>query len=166
MPADPHLQRGLGRSLAEQLSEYTFAGTIATITATYKRRFDYKLEDLGTLKVAVVPGPLGIGPTGDVPQAPRGCDYFSLTYGIAIGMHVGSEAEIEDCEDLCQAIIDAIRSDHFDLGENVDWVDVGQPMPFEPDQLEERNVFLSQIEVTYMVPADKVSAPTPPPPEE
>jgi hypothetical protein len=157
MPGTTHIQRDLGELLAEQL-----AAALGGPAVAYRRRFDYRLEDLGTLKVAVVPGPIGVGPTGDVPQAPRGCDYFSLTYGIAIGRHVGSDAEIEECEDLCQSIMDAIRSDHLELGESVDWVDFGQPMPFDADQLEERSVFMSHIEVTYMVPASKVAAPAPP----
>jgi hypothetical protein len=162
MPAAAHIQRTIGHALAEQLSEYEFDGTISTVAASYRRRFDYTLEDLGSLKVAVVPGPVAVGPTGDVPQAPRGSDYFSLTYGISVGQHVGSDADIEACEDLCQAIMDAIRSSHFDLGEGVDWVDFSQPMPFDPDQLEERSVFVSHIVVTYMVPVDKVAMPEPP----
>jgi len=162
-----HAQREIGTTLASELSAYQFPGSISSVTAAYRRRPDYQLEDLGSLKVSVVPGPVGVGPTGDIPQAPRGMDFLAITYGVVVAKHVGSEAEIEDCEDLMQNILDAIRSDGLSLGENVDWVDFGQPVPFDPDSLEDRSVFLSQIEVTYMVPLAKVSpAPPPAPPEE
>jgi len=159
-----HAQREIGQSLAEQLSAQAFAGAITSVSAEYRRRPDYQLGDLGTLKVSVVPGPIGVGPTGDVPQAPRGMDFLSITYGVVVAKHVGSEDDIEACEDLMQAIMDAIRSDHLDLGEGVDWIDFGQPVPFDPDSLEDRSVFLSQVEVTYMVPVAKLPPPTPPGP--
>jgi hypothetical protein len=164
MSSPSHVQREIGQALATELSAYSFAGAITAVDAVYRRRADYQLEDLGGLKVSVVPGPVGVGPTGDVPQAPRGMDFMALTYGVVVAKHVGSESDIEACEDLMQAIMDAIRSDHLDLGEGVDWIDFGQPVPFDMDSLEDRNVFLSQVEVTYMVPVQKLPAPTPPGP--
>lgn len=156
MPADPHIQRLLGQKLAEALSEYSWPGTLSTIAAAWRRKPDYDLADLGTLKVSVVPGPVTINQRG---QNPRGCDFFELTVGIVIAKHVGSEQEIQDLEDLNQAIMDAIRSELIVLEdlEAADWLDIGQPVPYDAEALQERNVFLSQIEVTYSVPMDKLA---------
>jgi hypothetical protein len=155
-----HVQRAIGLALASELSAQAFAGAISSVNAVYRRRADYQLEDLGDLKVSVVPGPVGVGPNGDAPQASRGMDFLSITYGVVVAKHVGGESEIQACEDLMMAIMDAIRSDHMNLGAGVDWMDFGQPVPFDQDSLEDRNVFLSQIEVTYMVGRAKLSPPT------
>jgi hypothetical protein len=160
MSSHAHVQREIGKALAQELSAQAFAGSISGVEAVYRRRADYQLEDLGALKVSVVPGPVGVGPSGDAPQATRGMDFLTLTYGVVVAKHVGSEPEIENCEDLMQGIMDAIRSDHMDLGAGVDWMDFGQPTPFDQDALEDRNVFLSQIEVTYMIGLAKLPPPS------
>lgn len=156
-PADPHVQRLVGKQLATALSTYSWPGNIATIVAEWRRRPDYELEDLGTLKVSVVPGPVV---TNQRMQQPRGCDFFELTMGIVVAKHVGSDQEIEDLEDLNQAIMDALRSDLLALDdlEAARWIEIAQPVPYDQESLANRNVFLSQIEVTYTVPLNKVSA--------
>lgn len=161
MSSSAHVQREIGQALASGLSAQAFAGAISSVNAVYRRRADYQLEDLGSLKCSVVPGPVGVGPNGDAPQAPRGMDFLSITYGVVVAKHVASEADIEACEDLMQGIMDAIRSDHMDLGPGVDWMDFGQPVPFDQDSLEDRSVFLSQIEVTYMIGLAKLAPPAP-----
>lgn len=157
MPADPHIQRLVGQKLAEALSAYEWPGTIDTVEAVWRRKPDYTLEDLGTLKVSVVPGPVTMNQRS---QAPRGADFFELTVGIIVAKHVGSEQEIQDLEDLNQAIMDAIRSELVPLDdlESADWSEIGQPMPYDSDMLQDRSVFMSQIEVSYTVPKDKLSA--------
>jgi len=50
--------------------------------------------------------------------------------------------------------------------EAADWVDIGQPVPYDAEILQNQHVFLSQIEVTYTVPMDKLAPPPPPPPPE
>ena len=161
MPADPHIQRLVGQKLAEALSGYEWPGTLSTIEAAWRRKPDYDLTDLGTLKVSVVPGPVQINQRQ---QAPRGADFFELTVGIVIAKHVGSEQEIQDLEDLNQAIMDAIRSELLPLDdlEAADWLDIGQPVPYDVEALQERNVFLSQIELTYMVGMNKLAPPPAP----
>jgi hypothetical protein len=163
MPADPHIQRLVGQKLAEALSDYDWPGAIPSIEAAWRRKPDYGLADLGTLKVSVVPGPVQINQRQ---SAPRGADFFELTVGIVIAKHVGSEPEIQDLEDLNQAIMDAIRSELLPLAdlEAADWLDIAQPVPYDAEVLQERNVFLSQIEVTYMVGMNKLDPPPPPPP--
>jgi len=39
-------------------------------------------------------------------------------------------------------------------------------VPYDAEILQNQHVFLSQIEVTYTVPMDKLAPPPPPPPEE
>jgi hypothetical protein len=81
---------------------------------------------------------------------------------VVIARHVGSESDIEQLEDLNMAIMDAIRSHIVDpegAPDGTDWTEMALPMPFDPDSLRDRNVFNSQIEVTYLVPKDKVVAP-------
>lgn len=155
MPADPHIQRTIGQQLAAAMSGYTWPGNIETIQAVWRRRPDYDLEDLGTLKVSVVPGPVQLNSRM---QQPRGADFFELTVGIVVAKHVGGEQEIEDIEDLNQAIIDAVRSGRLSLEglEAASWLEIAQPVPFDQEVLVNRNVFLSQIEVTYAVAVNKL----------
>ena len=160
MPTDPHLSRQIGTGLAAAMSDHTWTDSLPAITAVYRRTPDYKLEDLGTLKVSVVPGPVAVNQANE--RAPRGCDFFEITLGVVIAKHVGSEDDIADLEDLNQAILDAIRShivEPEDAPEGTDWSELALPMPYDRDALQDRNVFMSQIEVTYLVPKDKVAAP-------
>lgn len=156
MPAAPHIQRLLGQQLATALTEYSWPGNIETIEAAWRRKPDYELEDLGTLKVSVVPGPMQLNSRM---QQPRGADFFELTVGIVVAKHVGSEQEIQDIEDLNQAIMDAIRSSLLPLEglEAANWIEIAQPVPYDQDVLTNRNVFLSQIEITYTVAINKLS---------
>ena len=162
MPSTPHIQRLLGQKLAAAMSAYAWPGSIDTITAEWRRKPDYGLPDLGTLKVSVVPGPVQMNQRQ---QQPRGLDFFELTVGIVVAKHVGTEQEIQDLEDLNMAIMDAIRSELLPLEdlEAADWLDIGQPVPYDAEVLQERNVFLSQIEVTYMVGMNKLAPPAPAP---
>lgn len=163
-PAPTHIHRLLCTKIAEALSAYTWPGAIPTIEAAWRRKPDYGIEDLGTLKVSVVPGPIQINQRE---RQPRGCDFFEMTVGIVLAKSITTEQEIQALEDLNQAIIDAIRSELLPLEdlEAADWVDIGQPVPYDAESLQNQHVFLSQIEVTYTVPMDKLAAP-PPPPEE
>lgn len=163
MPADPHIQRLIGQKIAAAMSAYTWPGAIPTIAAAWRRKPDYGIEDLGTLKVSVVPGPVQ---TNQRERQPRGCDFFELTVGIVLAKSVTTEQEIQDLEDLNQAIIDVIRSELLTLDglEAANWVEIGQPVPYDADYLQNQHVFLSQIEVTYTVPINKLPPPTPPTP--
>ena len=159
-PAPTHVQRLVCQKLAEALSDYEWPGSIQTIEAAWRRKPDYGIEDLGTLKVSVVPGPIQINQRE---RQPRGCDFFEMTVGIVLAKSITTEQEIQDLEDLNQAIIDTIRSELLpleDLGA-ADWSDLGQPVPYDAESLQNQHVFLSQIEVTYTVPMDKLSPPSP-----
>lgn len=156
-----NIQRLAGDDLAAALSDYTFAGTIGSIEAVWRRIPDYTADTLGTLQVSVTPGPYEVDQAN---QAPRGSDFFEPTLGIVIAKSVSSEQEIVDLEELVQGIVDAIRSYHVTLPSfqgSSDWTEITVPVPFDRDMLAERSVFLAQISVTWMIGVDKLPQPTP-----
>lgn len=163
MPATTNVQRIVANDLATALTAYTFPGDIQKIDAVYRRVPDYTANDLGTIKVSVTPGPTEINQRE---QPPRGADFFYPTVGIVIAKSVTGDAEIDQLEELSQHIVDAIRSYRVTLAsfaDSSDWTDIAITVPFDRESLNERNVFLAQIEVTWMVGIDKVEAPTPTP---
>ena len=149
----PHISRNVATRLAAALSVFTWSNAPGgTISAAMQRKPDYGLEDLGYLRVSVVPGPF------TMKTETRGMEVADVTTGIVVAQHVGSDAEIAALEDLCQEIIDAIRSNYIrptGLPENTDWTEVGNPLPYDPELLEARNVFMAQISVEWSVPVDK-----------
>lgn len=161
MPTTTNVQRIVGNDLAAALTAYTFPGDIPKIDAVYRRVPDYTANDLGTIKVSVTPGPVEINQE-DTP--PRGGDFFYPVSGIVIAKAVASEAEVDQLEELVQHIVDALRSYHITLASfagSSDWKEISVPVPFDRESLNERNVFLAEINVTWWVPVDKVAAPTP-----
>jgi len=153
MPVTPHLSRNLATRLAASLSAFSWGSVPGgTIAATMQRKPDYGLEDLGSLRVSVVPGPY------TMKTETRGMEVADVTVGIVVAKHVGSEADIDALEDLCQEIVDAIRSNYIQptgLPEDSDWTEVGNPLPYDPELLEARNVFMAQIAVQWDMPVDK-----------
>lgn len=159
MPTTTNIQRIAGDDLASALSAYTFPGDIDAIEAVWRRVPDYTADNLGTLQVSVTPGPYEIDQAN---QAPRGSDFFEPTLGIVVAKSVTSETDIVELEELVQGIVDAIRSYHITLASfagSSDWREIMVPVPFDRDMLNERNVFLAQITVTWMIGVDKVAAP-------
>lgn len=156
MPTTPHTARHVCDQLAAELTAYAWTEAIPSITASFRRMPDYVLEDLGTLKVSVVPGQVGVNQND---QQPRGADFFEVTVAVVLAKHVASEQDIQDLEDLNIAIVDAIRSYKVTLPgiPYADWTDISITTPFDPQTLTERNVFLSQTEITWMVPRDKLA---------
>jgi hypothetical protein len=162
MPTTTNIQRTAGDDLATALSAYTFAGTIDSIEAVWRRVPDYDVEALGTLQVSVTPGPYEVN---QAQEAPRGSDFFEPTLGIVVAKSVTNEQEISDLEELVQGVVDAIRSYHITLTSfesSSDWREITVPVPFDRDMLAERNVFLAQISVTWMIGVDKVQPPQAP----
>jgi hypothetical protein len=149
----PHISRNVATRLAAALSAFTWGSVPGgTISAVMQRKPDYGLEDLGMLRVSVVPGPY------TMKTETRGMEVADVSTGIVVAQHVGSESEIVALEDLCQEIVDAIRSNFIQpsgLPENTDWTEVGNPLPYDPELLEARNVFMAQISVQWDVPVDK-----------
>lgn len=150
--APTHVQRLVANELAAALTAYDFPGDIPAITATFRRVPDYSVEDLGTLKVSVVPGPVQIR------TATRSDDMFDVSVGIVLAKLLSSEADIAALEDLNMAIIDAVRSEKLtiqNLPNGADWSTIELPVPYDRESLTERNVFLSQLEITFQVPVEK-----------
>jgi len=158
MPVTPHLSRNLAKQLAAALSAYTWGSVPGgTLDVKMQRKPDYGLEDLGMLRVSVVPGPY------TMKTETKGMEVADATVGIVVAQHVGSDAEIEALEDICQEIVDAIRSDHIKptgVPAFTDWTEVGIPLPYDPELLEARNVFMAQIATQWDLPVDKWLRPT------
>lgn len=149
----PHLSRQVATRLAAAMSAYTWGSVPGgMLVVQMQRKPDYGLEDLGTLRVSTVPGPY------TMKTETKGMELADVTTGIVVARHVGSESEIQALEDLTQEIIDAIRSNYIvltDIPENSDWTEVGCPLPYDPELLEARNVFMAQVSVEWAVPVDK-----------
>jgi hypothetical protein len=149
----PHISRNLAKQLAAALSAYTWGSVPGgTLDVKMQRKPDYSLEDLGYLRVSVVPGAY------TMKTETKGMEVADATVGIVVAQHVGSDAEIETLEDICQEIVDAIRSNYIrptGLPEFTDWTEVGIPLPYDPELLEARNVFMAQVATQWDVPVDK-----------
>jgi len=154
----PHISRNLAKQLAAALSAYAWGSVPGgVLDVKMQRKPDYSLEDLGHLRVSVVPGAY------TMKTETKGMEVADATVGIVVAQHVGSDAEIEALEDICQEIVDAIRSDYIKptgLPAFTDWTEVGIPLPYDPELLEARNVFMSQIATQWDVPVDKWPRPT------
>jgi hypothetical protein len=121
---------------------------------TMRRRPDFDLEDLGTIVVSTVPGPV------NYTTETRGMELAEVVVGIVVASHVGSDADISLLEDFEQEVIDAIRVGAVvptQVPAETDWAEVSNPVPYDPEQLQARNVFMGQITVTYKVPIDRDS---------
>jgi hypothetical protein len=124
-----------------------------TTAVTMRRKPDYGLDELGSLVVSVVPGPV------NWTTETRQMETAEVTVGIVIAKHVGSEADIAALEDFEQEVVDQIRSGHVypaSLADGSDWTEIANPVPYDPEALDARNVFLGQITVTYRIPQDRV----------
>jgi hypothetical protein len=156
-----NVQRLAGTDLAAALSAHAFPGAIPTVAAEWRRVPDYQADDLGTLKVSVTPGTLEINQRD---QPTREMDFFYPSLGIVIAKSISTDAEVDDLDELVQHIVDAIRSYHVGLesfDNSTDWLEIAVPVPFDREMLNERKVFLAEINVVWMVGIEKVAAPAP-----
>ncbi|NBW22274.1 MAG: hypothetical protein EBR82_81415 [Caulobacteraceae bacterium] len=148
-----HISRRVATALATALSAKSWTALGGTTEVAMRRRPDYGLEDLSTLLVSTVPGPVTFT------TETRQMETAEVTIGVVLAKHVGSESEIAGLEDLEQEIIDAIRSGTVvpaGLPEGSDWTEVANPVPYDPEELNARNVFFGQVTVTYTIPMDRV----------
>ncbi len=156
-----NVQRVAGTDLAAALSAHTFMGAIPSVAAEWRRVPDYGAEDLGQLKVSVTPGTLEINQRD---QPTREMDFFYPNLGIVIAKSVSTDAEVDELDELVQHIVDAIRSYHVALASfdnSTDWLEIAVPVPFDREMLNERKIFLAEINVVWMVGIEKVPAPGP-----
>lgn len=148
-----HIARDLATQLATALAAHTWTTLGGTTDVQMRRKPDYALDDLGSLLVSVVPGPV------TWTTETRQMEVAEVTVGIVIAKHVGSEADIAAAEDFEQEVVDQIRSGHVapaSLPDGADWTEVANPVPYDPEALDARNVFLGQVTVTYKIPQDRV----------
>ena len=105
MPVTPHLSRNLATQLAEALSAFSW-GSVAggTIAATMQRKPDYGLEDLGSLRVSVVPGPY------TMKTETRGMELADTTVGIVVAKHGRDPVQLHQADR-------AARKQRLDRGE-------------------------------------------------
>jgi hypothetical protein len=142
-------------SLAGSLSLARFDGAIASVDAVRSYVPDYTSEELGDLKVSVVPGETQVTPHT------HGADLFEIEVHIVIGKRMASDAEIDDLVELRTAIVDAIRSRKLPAAETtmppgVAWMNVTNLVTYDRDQVTGARVFLADIAVTYRYASAKV----------
>jgi hypothetical protein len=142
-------------SLAGSLSLARFDGAIASVDAVRSYVPDYTAEELGDLKVSVVPGETQVTPHT------HGADLFEIEVHIVIGKRMASDAEIDDLVELRTAIVDAIRSKKLPAAETtmppgVAWMNVTNLVTYDRDQVTGARVFLADISVTYRYANAKV----------
>jgi hypothetical protein len=142
-------------SLAGSLSLARFDGAIASVDAVRSYVPDYTAEELGDLKVSVVPGETQVTPHT------HGADLFEVEVHIVIGKRMASDAEIDDLVELRTAIVDAVRSKKLPAAETtmppgIAWMNVTNLVTYDRDQVTGARVFLADIAVTYRYANAKV----------
>lgn len=142
-------------SLAGSLSLARFDGAITSVSAVRSYVPDYTAEELGDLKVSVVPGETQVTPHT------HGADLFEIDIHVVIGKRMASDAEIDDLVELRTNIVDAIRSrklpaDETTMPPGVAWMNVTNMVAYDRDQVTGARVFLADISVTYRYANAKV----------
>jgi hypothetical protein len=142
-------------SLAGSLSLARFDWAITSVDAVRSYVPDYTAEELGDLKVSVVPGETQVTPHT------HGADLFEVEIHVVIGKRMASDAEIDDLVELRTAIVDAIRSKKLPAAETtmppgVAWMNVTNLVTYDRDQVTGARVFLADIAVTYRYASAKV----------
>ena len=149
-----HIARDVAERLATALAAKAWVSLGNTTTAvTMRRKPDFQLMEIGNLVVSTVPGPV------TWTTETREMETAEVMIGINVAEHIGSDADIQRLEDFQQEIVDAIRSGTVypaGLADGADWTEIANPFPFDPEQLEARNVFMGQVTVTYKIPQDRV----------
>lgn len=149
-----HIARDVATRLATALAAKSWVSLGGTTTpVAMRRKPDFDLTDIGNLVVSVVPGPV------TWTTETRQMEVAEVTVGVVVAEHIGSEDDIQRLEDLQQEIVDQIRSGRVypaGLPEGSDWTEIANPVPYDPEQLEARNVFMGQITVTFKIPQDRV----------
>jgi hypothetical protein len=157
MPATTHLQRTIGEAIASGLSSLTLPGEISSVAATYGEIPDHSIENIPTLRITVVSGPLSVGGQ-DFGTAPRGFQFWTARIGIVVQCPVVSDDDIKRCEGLCQDLMDALADDHVELPEGCDWAgEIEQPLKFDVEEARHRKLFVSQIVATYILARPKTT---------
>jgi hypothetical protein len=157
MPPTTHIQRTIGETIAAGLSSLTLPGDIDSVVATYGEIPDHSIENIPSLRVTVVSGPLAVGST-DFGNAPRGMQFWTARIGIVVQCPVENDDDIKRCEGLCQDLMDALADEHVDLPEGCDWGgEIEQPIKFDVEEARNRRLFVSQIVASYHLARQKTA---------
>ena len=102
----------------------------------------FKLEDLSTLHVTVVPASAG------AEMQTRAQMLYEVEINIGVQKLLGKDvdSEIEDLLDLVEAIGDYLRGRTLD---DVSWMRQDNDPTYAPDHLANQNVFTSVLTITY-----------------
>lgn len=111
---------------------------------------DYDRPSLQDLRVSVVPGP------AETEQIARGQDLFTHSVMVIVARATdGSNQQIDPLMQLCEEIIDAIRSGTLllmHMPEQAKYFSSSFQTMFDRDSLSDHRIFIAQIEVSYRVP--------------
>jgi len=143
-------------SLADSLSRATFTGAITGVAASRVYVPDYTTEELSSLKVSVVPGPI------EVSNHTHGADLFEYDIHVVMGKKLSSDAEIDQLMELRTQIVDKIRSRALPastpaMPTGVAYMNCTNATTFDRDQVTGQRVFLADVQVTYRRANAKVS---------
>ena len=105
----------------------------------------FKLEDLSTLHVTVVPASAG------AEMQTRAQMLYEVEINIGVQKLLGKDVddEIEDLLDLVEAIGDYLRGRTLDDATYASWMRQDNDPTYAPDHLANENVFTSVLTITY-----------------
>lgn len=142
-------------ALAAGISMHTFSSPYAAVSAVRRYVPDYEGPELRTLQVSVVPG------STESERSSRGQDLFTQEIMVVVAKQTdGSNADVDKLTNLCEEIMDAIRSETLSvptMPENARYFGAAMQTSFDRDSLTDLRVFLAQIAVTYRVPRDHLT---------
>lgn len=139
-------------SLAAALSAHAFS-----LPVSAQRRYvpDNEGPDLQTLRVTVVPGPI------ETERVARSQDLFTHSVMVMVGKATdGSNEQLDPLMQLCEEMVDSIRSGTIGtagMPANARYFGSTFDATFDRDTLNNRQIFLAQIGVTYRVPREHVT---------
>lgn len=140
-------------SLAAALSSHSFS---IPVSASRLYVPDYQGHELQTMRVSVVPGPV------EAEKSTRGQDLFTHSVMVMVAQATdGSNEQLDPLMHLCEEIIDSIRSGTVSsdgMPQNAKYYGSTFSTVFDRDAINDRRVFIAQIEVSYRVPRDYVVA--------
>lgn len=140
----------LTKSLADRLTLGEYTAAYPTIVAKQAYLPQYDNEQMGSLKVSVLPREVEIQKTG------RGAEQHDYTLAVIVAKRTdGSTEQVDELLSLVEKICDLLRSDAMPQSEDYPWPAEAKwwALALEPvwsqEHLEERRIFFTAIQVQY-----------------
>lgn len=139
----------LTKSLAARLSAATYTSAYPTIVAQQAYLPRYDLEQMGDLKVSVLPREVSVTTTT------RGAEQHDYTLAVVVAKRTdGSTEQVDALLSLVEKLCDHLRSNSMPMVSDAPWPAVSWwALSLEPvwsqEHLEERRVFFTAIQVQY-----------------